>query len=360
MSDSSQKPWSNNPNAPKIPYELYFGEKTTFAGILIGAISYGIVIVLFLQCMGALFDPVNRRSGGVRWGLVAYSVAMFSFVTIFTAMNLNVQSISFIDNREFPGVKDVLPPGPLGYQLEIYSNVLSIVPNLMFLFNNWLADGLLLYRCYVIYAKNIWVIAFPCLMYLASLAMGIMLIYQTSQPDSSIWNSIAINFGLPYFSISVSLNILLTLMIVTRLVLHSRKILNTMGAPAGAGGLYKAIVTMLIESSALYAVSSILFIGPWGANSHVADIFLPILAETQVIAPLLIIQRVANQSALTSNIVVSGPATSLNFRSRGKSTGASSTLPDGYSMDSVGRYGKGTDELGVGVESTIDFRRGEV
>lgn len=55
-----------------------------------------------------------------------------------------------------------------------------------------------------------------------------------------------------------------------------------MGVPSGAVGMYRAVVTMLVESSALYAVNSLLFVGPWGAGSHVADIFLPILAETQV------------------------------------------------------------------------------
>ena len=112
--------------------------------------------------------------------------------------------------------------------------------------------------------------------------MGVTFIYQTSQPDNSVWSTTAVNFGLPYFSISIALNILLTLMIVVRLVLHSRNIRAAMGAPAGISGLYTAIVTMLIESSALYAVNSLLFIGPWGAGNHAADIFLPILAETQV------------------------------------------------------------------------------
>ena len=93
--------------------------------------------------MGALINPTNRRRQGIKWGLVSYTVIMFSFVTIFTAMNLNIQSVSYIDNREFPGVENVLPPGPLGYQWFLYSDVLTIVPNLMFLLNNWLADGLL-------------------------------------------------------------------------------------------------------------------------------------------------------------------------------------------------------------------------
>jgi hypothetical protein len=92
--------------------------------------------------MGTLFNPAHRRRG-IKWGLVSYTVAMFVFVTVFTAMNDNIQSISWIDNREFPGVEGVLPPGPLGYQFFIYHNVISIIPNLMFLLNNWLADGLL-------------------------------------------------------------------------------------------------------------------------------------------------------------------------------------------------------------------------
>ena len=41
MDDSSQQPWSNNPNAPQIAYPLYIAEKANFAGFLIGTIFYG-------------------------------------------------------------------------------------------------------------------------------------------------------------------------------------------------------------------------------------------------------------------------------------------------------------------------------
>ena len=115
--------------------------------------------------------------------------------------------------------------------------------------------------------------------------MGVMLIHRISQPGSSIWDPEVIRFGLPYFSISVPLNILLTFMIVTRLTLHIINIRNTMGTSFMASGLcqaVRAIVIMLVESSALYTVTSLLFLAPWGARSHVADLFFPILAETQV------------------------------------------------------------------------------
>ena len=104
-------------------------------------------------------------------------------------------------------------------------------------------------------------------------AMGIVLIYRSTHPAGSV------SFGLPYFSISLSLNVLLTLMIVIRLILYTRGTRTAMGI-AGIGGLCKAIVNMLIESSALYTVSSLLVLGSWGTG--IRGVFLPILAEIQV------------------------------------------------------------------------------
>ena len=96
----------------------------------------GIVVALFFQCMATLFDPVHHRGEGIKWGVISYTVIMFSFATVFTATNLNIQALSHIDNREWTG-------GPLNYQ-EIFSpDALSIIPTVVFLLNNWLADGFL-------------------------------------------------------------------------------------------------------------------------------------------------------------------------------------------------------------------------
>ena len=70
-------------------------------------------------------------------------------------------------------------------------------------------------------------------------------------------------------------------MIVVRLILYNRSARAVTGETE-SGGMYKAIVTMVIESCALYAVNSLLFIGLWGAQNYAESIFLPILAETQV------------------------------------------------------------------------------
>jgi hypothetical protein len=109
--------------------------------------------------------------------------------------------------------------------------------------------------------------------------LGVMLLYQTSQPSSLISRPTA---GIPSFSISVALNLILTLMIVVRLILHGRNLRNALGGSDTASGLYKAIIAVLVESSALNAISFILYIGPWAHGGPAQFIFSPILAEAQV------------------------------------------------------------------------------
>ena len=107
-----------------------------------------------------------------------------------------------------------------------------------------------------------------------NIAIGILYIYQNGQPGYA-WSAI------PYFSISLSLNIILTLMIVIRLTLHARGVRTAMGG-TGSGGLCKAIVTMFIESCAMYSVISVLVLAMIGVGSSVLNIFMLILAQTQV------------------------------------------------------------------------------
>lgn len=336
MSDSSGTSWSDNPYAPQITYDVYVAEKDIFAGDFISAILYGVVIVLFFQCMEAFFNPVRHSSRGIPWGLMAHTTAMFSFVTVYIAMSLYLQSISYIDNRDFPGV-DGAPPGPFGYQLFVYSEAISYVPGIMFTFNQWLADGLLLYRCFFIYCESYWVIAFPSLMYLASIATGIMFIYQQAAQN---FDANPLAFDIPYFAISVALNVLLTLMIVGRLVRHSRNIRDAMGPLVRPIRLYKAIVTIFVESSALYAISYILYIGPWIPAKPSQYIFFPILAQTQVIGPFLIILRVTTQRRSMNDTAVTGDIASVHLSQVKSSSGSGSYPNDSHlttPMDSNGK-----------------------
>ena len=105
--------------------------------------------------------------------------------------------------------------------------------------------------------------------------MGIMNIYQSTASYTNAWSTI------PYYSLSLSLNVILTLMIIIRIALHTRNTRTAMGI-TGVGGLCTAIITMLIESCALYAASVLLVIGSWAARNPIENFFGYILPPIQV------------------------------------------------------------------------------
>jgi len=96
----------------------------------------GILIVLLFDCMTALFNPVHRGGERINWVLASYTMIMFSLVTALTTMKLNFLSISYTDNREYPGVEGKTDPGPYGYLDVIYANPVNAIPNIAFCWNN--------------------------------------------------------------------------------------------------------------------------------------------------------------------------------------------------------------------------------
>jgi hypothetical protein len=67
---------------------------------------------------------------------------MFCIATMGFATEENLEFISFVTNREFPG-DDEFPPGPIGYLSTISSNKIELPLAISFPLNQWLADGLL-------------------------------------------------------------------------------------------------------------------------------------------------------------------------------------------------------------------------
>ncbi|KAH8109253.1 hypothetical protein DFH11DRAFT_1843271 [Phellopilus nigrolimitatus] len=315
-----------NPYAPNLPADVLWLERATLIGDCMSFVTYGVSFVVFLLTTYALLEARKRSQERLDWTLLIYTCMMFSLGTIFIGMSMRSFQLMFIDNRDFPG-------GPTAYALSQYSSAITIVPNACSIISGWLADGFLLFRCLVIFRLRFYVVALPILMYLGSITMGIMVLFQSSRPGANLWSKVSVNFGVPYFSLSMALNILVTLLIATRLLLYRRKLHRTLGPEQVAAVPYVTIAAMIVESSMLYAVFSLLFIGPYGANSQISHIFLPILSQVQsyfhkIIAPMLIIFRVAKRRAWDRR-TATAPLSSMQFETVARQTSNSALDPSG-------------------------------
>ena len=102
----------------------------------------------------------------------------------------------------------------------------------------------------------------------------------------------SINITFAYNAVALLLNLLLTLMIIARVVLHMRNFKSAVGVSTGER-LYTVIVTMLVESCALYTVAHLLYLIPLAAHSYISNVFPTAFALAQVRTTLVFPWRIA-------------------------------------------------------------------
>ena len=107
-----------------------------------------------------------------------------------------------------------------------------------------------------------------------------MLMAELSRPGETIWSTISVNLAIPYWSISIVLNVMLTLCIAGRLVHMRLQLRRIIGEEPMTP--YVSVSAMLIESASLYSINGIIFIVSYGINSPVQNLALPLLGQTQV------------------------------------------------------------------------------
>ena len=108
--------------------------------------------------------------------------------------------------------------------------------------------------------------------------MGIMFLIQVSTTNPYVTNGI--NFTLPYLSLSLALNIILTIAIVLRLLTFRYRIVSVLGPTYGTQ--YTSIAAMIIESAALYSAVSVTFLVLFGIGNPVSQVFIQSLNQFQV------------------------------------------------------------------------------
>lgn len=112
--------------------------------------------------------------------------------------------------------------------------------------------------------------------------MGSLFLFQALRPGASLFNHLSVNFGVPYFAMTAGLNVLISILIAGRLLMYRRQLNRLFGHDYAAAAPYVSAAALIIESSFIYAVNSICFVIPYGLESHVANIFLPL----QALAPV--------------------------------------------------------------------------
>ncbi|KAF4615834.1 hypothetical protein D9613_012372 [Agrocybe pediades] len=273
---TSSPSWSTvEPNA------LIWMERFLHAAVSIGdRPRTGIHATIFAICT---YYVVKAKK--ISWPVQIYITLLFILSSANTAINIHNTQLAWIDERNYPG-------GP-GLFIGT-ANVLIVkgdaagdaAANII----TFMVDSLLIYRCYIIWNSNWMVVVIPIMALIASTVMSVLRTIAASRPASSLFAQNAVRFGLPYWALSLSLNMLVTLLIVTRLWLARRQV--AMFAEPEQLTIYTGVAAMVIESALPYAVVSLILVILYGKGNTAELLFIPLLPHIQSIAPQLIIIRV--------------------------------------------------------------------
>lgn len=298
-------------------------EHAFYIGSYMSGILYGVELVVYFATMRALL----RKTTQVRSDrfFMAYSTVLLMLVTIDVATNAVwcEQMLITFASQTGGAAEFIATQASVWYETLSSTSVVALI---------FMSDALLIYRCFILWSSNYWIIFLPVLTYLGAFALAVCELVAAGVPGGDFFAGRSVNFGVPYYAMSIALNLLLTLLICARLLYLSRWVSTAMGAEGAQ--LYTSVLAILLESAAPYSAVGIMFLVPYARGSGVAIAFGQVWAKITCLSPQIIVYRVATRRAW-DRATVEGAAASMEFVTAGTSTAQLSTIVVGKDTTSI-------------------------
>ncbi|PBK96163.1 hypothetical protein ARMGADRAFT_759811 [Armillaria gallica] len=259
--------------------QLYTNLNTKILGALLHGLYSGIVSVTLWTISSS---PKQSRSTFLR----IIIIMLYVLRTIAFAMACAFVHHAFIEYSNNPySVFIVLDLGPWLSTNDLVAGITGGISTL-------LVDITIIWRCWTLWDHQWRVVLIPMVCTAAATVMKAMQTFsnfQNSTNDISAQFAVNVNWSLIYAVLMLATTVMCTLLIVYRIVRHA----------TGMSASYK-IIEMLVESSALYSISLIVYLALVSQNSESGSYADTIAAYVKVIAPTLLVGRVSAHANASS------------------------------------------------------------
>ncbi|KAJ3003869.1 hypothetical protein NUW54_g5086 [Trametes sanguinea] len=259
-------------------------ERYVLAGDFVSGVGYGILVVLWVSCIGRLWE--KSQGSWATTVLLCYITLLLFVETAFSIVQARTVQLIYIENRNYPG-------GPWNYFVETQNQAINVLHYATIFAGVFLCDVLMLWRNWII-----WTAGNPnrAAVYLVKLVPAITL--------NRIFRKEARAYGTAYYTLSLGLNVLLTVLITVRLLTYRRSLLKYL--PAAHSNPYLSLCSVLVESAALHSAFAVAFLVSYAIKAPINALWLAVASAAQPIATFLIIYRVADGKAWTQRTVIAG------------------------------------------------------
>ncbi|KAJ3002432.1 hypothetical protein NUW54_g5851 [Trametes sanguinea] len=233
--------------------------KSKLVSIFVQSVLYGIYVTLFFTTTDALLQRP----------------------TMHVATNFSRIILAFVVHADSPG-------GPAAFFNEL-SNFTQMFGSTLYVLQTLLGDGMVLYRCYLVWERKWIVIAIPCLLLLGSTVTGIGILYSFDKvvPQASIFVVQLNHWITAFFSMTFVTNFICTALVAFRVWAKNRSTLSLKHHKL------RPVMVLIVESSACYSATLLALLILYNVNSWFQYVVLDAVSAIVGIVFSLIMRRIA-------------------------------------------------------------------
>ncbi|KAG2341875.1 hypothetical protein BDR05DRAFT_864712, partial [Suillus weaverae] len=238
--------------------------------ILLESILYGFSVLMFMGTMWIF--TYKRRMRDVNRPTIAVATLLFLLSTAHV-----VAGIIHVENG-LVKYRDTFPGGPVAFFTDLVQ-AMFVVKNAILVLETLLGDGVVIYRCYVVW-QSVRVIILPCIMWCGVAVFGVCMVYSMSQPQTNNSTNIFLNataqWITAFLAFTIATNLLSSGLLAYRIWTIERKV-STIHTTKNQ----TPILRVLVDAAALYSAavcSSLISFTCSSSGMYVmADLIIPII-----------------------------------------------------------------------------------
>ncbi|KAG2120250.1 hypothetical protein DEU56DRAFT_928448 [Suillus clintonianus] len=249
---------------------------------LLEGILYGFSVLMFMGTIWAL--TYNHRIQDVNRPITVVAILLLMLSTAHIVVNIVRVQDGLIKYR------DTFPGGPVAFFGDV-SQETYVIKHALYIIQTLLADGVVIYRCYVVW-QTVWVIILPSVLWCSVAVTGVNAVYsfsQASRNPTDIFTTVVADWVTTFIISTLSTNLLSSGLLAYRICMIERTVCTVRTVK----GSIMPIARVLVDAAALYSVTLlarlICFVYNNNGQEVVVDMVMPIIS----IAFYMVLVRIA-------------------------------------------------------------------
>jgi len=197
--------------------------------------------------------------------LVGTAVSLFILITTHLVIDILRNMEAFTLNEGVPNYPSTYY-GTWGTWKNIFKSALYVAVTLV-------SDAFILYRSFIVWSRSYLITAFPFLLFIADIAIGIFWVYTLSLvlPNENVFVDTLFVRVTTFYSITLAMNVICTCLIAIKILKIQRAV-----APFSKGNedQISRLVPIIVESGAAYSALLVVMITTYTSGSPAMFIFL--------------------------------------------------------------------------------------